>query len=151
MKCILWSCLILLAACKSAPQTDEVKYNYSDDFKVYFKNTFDQDVKAGAEYFIVPLSSCGQCVDSALDRLAHDKYPWVVILSGQTEDSVRLSNIEIAKGSYVCFSDPTSMLSEYSVGIGLPTLLKTDNGGKIISKKEFHFGSWQEFTSRNPG
>ena len=143
MRYLLWITLFIFEACESPTQPEDTKYNYSEDFKAYFKAVSNEEIRQGKEYFIVPLNSCAQCVDSALARLANYNYPWVVILTGQTEDNSRLRNIEITKTKYVCIIDSTSVISEYSVNIGLPSLLKANKEGQITYKKDFHYGSWQ--------
>ncbi len=142
--------LLLTIGCASPEQQSATgigttKYEYSNDFNAYMQETFQKEVLGSKEYFIVPLGSCGECVDSALFKLANNKYNWIVILSGETEDSVRLEHISKLKEKYEFYLDSTSQINSYSVSIALPTLLKADDKSIIISKKEFHFGSWAEF------
>lgn len=137
--------MIFLLGCQPEKNKLEKEYAYSDDFRMYLKNIFKEEIKRNCNYFVIPLNSCGQCVDSALYKLTTNKFNWTIIFTGQTEDSLRQHYILQAKLRYIYFNDSTSALSEYSVGIGLPTLLETNDAGNVKSKLEFSYADWKSF------
>jgi len=137
--------LVSSLSCNRESRAPEPPYQYANDFKAYFKDTYNLELQKNSKYFVVPLNSCSECVDSALQNLAIKKFDWTVLLVGQTEDSIRQKNIVAVKQNYTCLIDSTLLMNEYALGIGLPSLLQTDNRGIVITKTDFFYGSWESF------
>lgn len=149
MKKLIILFVVGLLGCSSAEnQYDESKYEYVNDFKAYMKDVFNEPIKSNHSYFVIPLTSCEQCVDSALINLCVYKLKWDVVFTGQTEDQNRLNYISKIRQNYSCFDDSTNQISEFAVSIAIPTLLKTDSSIKNFGKYEFHYGSWVNFNPK---
>lgn len=142
MKYYIFIFTVFLSCQPNNNNSKERKYPYSEDFKTYFQSVFKQSIKNNNSYFVIPLNSCLECVDSALYNLRYRNFNYNVLFIGTTEDSIRLRDIDLIRQKYNCFFDPNNELIDYSTGIGIPSLLKSDNNGAINYIKEFHFGSW---------
>ena len=142
--------ILLLNSCnniqkESNPFQVEAIYEYDKDFHAYFNQTFKQKLIPKTKYFVIPISSCDQCVDSALFKAATNSFNWNIVIVGVTEDSIRKIYIDKITSQYKTFNDSLSHLWEYAVGIGLPSLLKVNEKNTVFSKREFSYGSWSNF------
>lgn len=138
--------LLCILGCTSVKnEQEEANYEYVSDFKAYLDEVFNESVRGNTSYFVIPLTSCEQCVDSALIKLCDYELNWVVIFTGQTEDVNRLNHIKKIKEHYIWFDDSRNQIAEFAVSIAIPTLLKADQSGLVMSKYEFHYGSWTDF------
>lgn len=139
-------CVWFIYSCNTFQQPLEKTYEYSDDFKYYLNHTFKANVKFKSHYFIIPLSSCEACVDSALTNIAKNKFnDWQIIFVGSTTDSLRNILINKIKLNQITFSDEASHLFEYSVGIGMPSLITLENDVNSSRLIEFSSDYWQIF------
>ena len=146
MKKLMLLLLVCSLGCSSVEdRQQEINYEYVNDFRAYLQEVFNEPVRGNKSYFVIPLTSCEQCVDSALIKLCDYKLNWVVIFTGQTEDPARLNYIGRIKENYLCYDDAANQIAEFAVSIAIPTLLKANHSGELMSKYEFHYGSWVDF------
>ena len=121
----------ILVSCN--PKSPLEDYNYSEDFNVYFSNTFetvlqDQAIK---HLFVVPLSSCTPCVEATLSFFIEFSGKDVgIITCGLPDNENTLNYIKTISTLENVWMDNDGDISKYRTNIGAPYYLAV-NEGKI--------------------
>lgn len=131
---------VTLFSCKSENQ-NVMKYNFNEDFKLYYYNTYKDSISSNLKFIIViPLTSCTPCVDTTIDFVSKRKIKNCEVIFVNTEEIVLAINkktqVDLIKSNYKTKTDSLSILYKYATNIGKPTLLIL-NSNKITEYMEF--------------
>ena len=107
------------------------EYNYSEDFYLYFENTFNTSLKdQGLKHlFVIPLSSCTPCVNASLNLfLEINREDVGIITVGLPDNSKTFQLVNKIYSLNKVWLDDKEELTKYRTNIGSPYYLSIKNG-----------------------